>query len=86
GTSYSGPASSRLLSASCGQNSHTRLYQPANNYCYVFVNLAKLGFTQHLMKDHNGVFCGFLKEVRENVGIQSELMYKYGLPTSLQSI
>lgn len=74
GTSYSGPAAIRLLRASCGQPSHTRLYQPANNECYLFDNLAKLGFTQHLMMDHNGEFGGFLKEVRENGGMQSELM------------
>ncbi|MGQ7156325.1 cellulose biosynthesis protein BcsG, partial [Escherichia coli] len=35
-TSYSGPAAIRLLRASCGQTSHTNLYQPANNDCYLF--------------------------------------------------
>ncbi|EDV1660515.1 TPA: cellulose biosynthesis protein BcsG [Salmonella enterica] len=85
GTSYSGPAAIRLLRASCGQPSHTRLYQPANNECYLFDNLAKLGFTQHLMMDHNGEFGGFLKEVRENGGMQSELMNQSGLPTALLS-
>lgn len=73
-TSYSGPAAIRLLRASCGQTSHTNLYQPANNDCYLFDNLSKLGFTQHLMMGHNGQFGGFLKEVRENGGMQSELM------------
>ncbi|HAV2244127.1 TPA: cellulose biosynthesis protein BcsG, partial [Escherichia coli] len=63
-TSYSGPAAIRLLRASCGQTSHTNLYQPANNDCYLFDNLSKLGFTQHLMMGHNGQFGGFLKEVR----------------------
>ncbi|MEI9292520.1 cellulose biosynthesis protein BcsG, partial [Pseudomonas aeruginosa] len=37
-TSYSGPAAIRLLRASCGQTSHTNLYQPANNDCYLFDN------------------------------------------------
>lgn len=58
-TSYSGPAAIRLLRASCGQTSHTNLYQPANNDCYLFDNLSKLGFTQHLMMGHNGQFGGF---------------------------
>ncbi len=50
----------RLLRASCGQPSHTR-HQPADNECYLFDNfLAKLGFTRHLMMDHNGGG-GFLK-------------------------
>ncbi|HFZ8994694.1 TPA: cellulose biosynthesis protein BcsG [Citrobacter freundii] len=82
-TSYSGPAAIRLLRASCGQPSHTNLYQPASKECYLFDNLAKLGFTEHLMMGHNGEFGGFLKEVRENGDIQSELMDQTGLPVML---
>lgn len=82
-TSYSGPAAIRLLRASCGQPSHTNLYQPAGNECYLFDNLSKLGFTQHLMMGHNGEFGGFLKEVRENGGMQAELMDQKGLPAPL---
>lgn len=82
-TSYSGPAAIRLLRASCGQSSHTNLYQPAGNDCYLFDNLSKLGFTQHLMMGHNGEFGGFLKEVRENGGMQTELMDQKGLPVTL---
>ncbi|MED7587121.1 cellulose biosynthesis protein BcsG [Escherichia coli O157] len=82
-TSYSGPAAIRLLRASCGQTSHTNLYQPANNDCYLFDNLSKLGFTQHLMMGHNGQFGGFLKEVRENGGMQTELMDQTNLPVIL---
>ena len=84
-TSYSGPAAIRLLRASCGQSSHTNLYQPAGNQCYLFDNLSKLGFTQHLMLDHNGVFGDFLKEVRENGGMQSPLMDQSKLPVNLLS-
>ena len=84
-TSYSGPAAIRLLRASCGQPSHTNLYQPAGNQCYLFDNLSKLGFTQHLMLDHNGVFGDFLKEVRENGGMQSPLMDQSKLPVNLLS-
>ncbi|MBI0525349.1 cellulose biosynthesis protein BcsG, partial [Dickeya dianthicola] len=35
-TAYSGPASIRLLRASCGQQSHTDLYQPVNQQCFLF--------------------------------------------------
>lgn len=84
-TSYSGPAAIRLLRASCGQPSHKNLYQAAGNPCYLFENLARLGFSQHLMLDHNGVFGGFLKEVRENGGMQAPLMNQAGLPTDLLS-
>ncbi len=51
------------------QTSHTNLYQPANNECYLFDNLSKLGFTQHLMMGHNAS-SAVLKEVRENGGMQ----------------
>jgi cellulose synthase operon protein YhjU len=82
-TSYSGPAAIRLLRASCGQPSHKNLYQPAGNQCYLFDNLEKLGFTQHLMLGHNGIFGGFLKEVRENGGMHAPLMDQTGLPVPL---
>ncbi len=82
-TSYSGPAAIRLLRASCGQTSHSDLYQPAGNQCYLFDNLSKLGFNQHLMLGHNGVFGDFLKEVRNYGGIQSPLMDQSKLPVNL---
>jgi cellulose synthase operon protein YhjU len=84
-TAYSGPAAIRLLRASCGQPSHKNLYQQANNQCYLFDNLSKLGFTQQLMMDHNGEFGGFLKEVRDNGGMQAPLMNQAGLPPTLLS-
>ena len=85
GTSYSGPAAIRLLRASCGQPSHKNLYQTAGAQCYLFENLTKLGFSQHLMLDHNGVFGDFLKEVRENGGMQAPLMNQADLPADLLS-
>lgn len=84
-TSYSGPAAIRLLRASCGQSSHNDLYQQAGNQCYLFDNLAALGFTQHLMLDHNGQFGDFLKEIREDGGVQTPLMDQSGLPLNLQA-
>ncbi len=84
-TSYSGPAAIRLLRASCGQPAHSALYQQAGNKCYLFDNLSALGFTQHLMLDHNGQFGGFLKEIREDGGVQTPLMDQAGLPLNLQA-
>ncbi len=60
----------RLLRASCGQLSHTNLYQPSGADCYLFENLAKLGFNQQLMLGHNGLFGDFLKELRSLGGMQ----------------
>ncbi len=53
-TSYSGPAAIRMLRASCGQPHHVDLYEPANEQCMLFDNLAKLGYSPELMLNHNG--------------------------------
>lgn len=82
-TSYSGPAAIRLLRASCGQPSHKALYSAANQECYLFSDLAKLGFTSHLMLDHNGMFGAFLNEVRQFGGMQAPLMSQQGLPVNV---
>ncbi|AFJ45279.1 cellulose biosynthesis protein BcsG [Shimwellia blattae] len=84
-TSYSGPAAIRLLRASCGQPSHKDLYSAAGNKCYLFENLARLGFTSQLMLDHNGVFGDMLKEIREQGGMQAPLMDQQNLPLNLHS-
>ncbi|WP_349251388.1 cellulose biosynthesis protein BcsG [Escherichia coli] len=60
-TSYSGPAAIRLLRASCGQTSHTNLYQPQITTAICLITFSKLGFTQHLMMGHNGQFGGFFE-------------------------
>ena len=69
-----------------GQLSHANLYQPSGSECYLFENLAKLGFTQQLMLGHNGIFGDFLKELRSLGGIQSPLMDQSGLPVILQAL
>ncbi|BEM94693.1 membrane protein [Serratia marcescens] len=84
-TAYSGPAAIRLLRASCGQLSHHDLYQPVNQQCYLFDNLAKLGFKEQLMLDHSGVFGNFLKELREQGDMQAPLMSQAGVGNELTS-
>ncbi|AVJ15761.1 cellulose biosynthesis protein BcsG [Serratia sp. MYb239] len=84
-TAYSGPASIRLLRASCGQTSHRDLYQPVNQQCYLFDNLAKLGFKEQLMMDHSGVFGNYLKELREEGDMQAPLMSQNGIGNELGS-
>ncbi|BEM60499.1 membrane protein [Serratia marcescens] len=84
-TAYSGPASIRLLRASCGQLSHHDLYQPVNQQCYLFDNLTKLGFKEQLMLDHSGVFGNYLKELREQGDMQAPLMSQAGVGNELTS-
>ncbi|MFJ5337362.1 cellulose biosynthesis protein BcsG [Pectobacterium sp. CHL-2024] len=82
---YSGPASIRLLRASCGQQSHTDLYQPVNQQCYLFSNLVTLGFEEQLMLDHSGVFGNYLREVREEGDIQIPMLSQEGISHQITS-
>lgn len=84
-TSYSGPAAIRLLRANCGQTSHKNLYESVNGQCYLFDELARLGFSQQLMLDHDGQFGGFLDEVRQNGNIKTPLMDQSHLPVNLKA-
>jgi cellulose synthase operon protein YhjU len=84
-TSYSGPAGIRLLRASCGQTSHSDLYKPADQRCYLFDNLAKLGFKQQLMMDHTGEFGNYLKELRDAGDLHAPLMSQSGIAPELTS-
>ncbi|KFK93688.1 MULTISPECIES: cellulose biosynthesis protein BcsG [unclassified Serratia (in: enterobacteria)] len=84
-TAYSGPAAIRLLRASCGQDSHHDLYQPADQQCYLFDNLAKLGFKPQLMLDHSGQFGDYLKNLRTDGGLQAPLMSQAGISNELTS-
>lgn len=68
-SSYSGPAAIRLLRASCGQSTHSQLYEPTEKDCYLMDNLANLGFSSQLMLDHTGVFGDFLKEIQNEGGL-----------------
>ncbi|WP_455845013.1 cellulose biosynthesis protein BcsG [Pantoea agglomerans] len=84
-TGYSGPAGIRLLRASCGQSSHSDLYKATDQRCYLFDNLAKLGFKQQLMMDHTGVFGNYLKELREEGNLQAPLMSQAGIAPEVTS-
>jgi len=84
-TGYSGPAGIRLLRASCGQTSHSDLYKPADQRCYLFDNLAKLGFKEQLMMDHTGVFGNYLQELRDDGDLQAPLMSQAGINPSWTS-
>jgi len=63
-TSYSGPAAIRLLRATCGQESHTALYDSIPEQCYLFENLNKLGFISEMALNHDGQFQSYLSRVR----------------------
>ncbi|AMH17520.1 cellulose biosynthesis protein BcsG [Hafnia paralvei] len=84
-TAYSGPASIRLLRASCGQPSHKELYSAAGQQCYLMDNLAKLGFGQRLIMDHSGKFGNYLEDLRKDAGLQTPLESQAGISHELTS-
>ncbi|MGE6108068.1 cellulose biosynthesis protein BcsG [Aeromonas sobria] len=84
-TSYSGPASIRLLRASCGQPSHEGLYAVAPRQCLLMENLATLGFEKQVAMDHSGSFGNYLKDLNANAGLDVALMNQQGLPHDIAS-
>ncbi|MGC3874943.1 cellulose biosynthesis protein BcsG [Halomonas sp. GXIMD04776] len=73
-TSYSGPASLRLLRASCGQIPHGELYGQTPQQCHLFENLAEHGFATELALNHDGVFDDYLKTIREQGGLEAPML------------
>jgi cellulose synthase operon protein YhjU len=67
--SYSGPAAIRMLRAACGQPSHTALYSPAAQGCYLMGNLKEVGFEPELILNHDGHFDDFIGVVRKRGGL-----------------
>ena len=84
-TPYSGPAALRVLRASCGQPKHSELYQSAPKECYLFEDLAALGFKTELTMNHDGSFDDFLKQIRSDGRLNQPLISQQGLPVGLRS-
>ncbi|OAT34794.1 putative inner membrane protein [Proteus myxofaciens ATCC 19692] len=82
-SSYSGPASLRLLRASCGQGRHSELYDPTDTQCLLMDNLASLGFTKELALDHNGKFGNYLQEIQQLGDLNIEMQDQKGLSYQL---
>ncbi|RDI99559.1 cellulose biosynthesis protein BcsG [Dyella solisilvae] len=67
--SYSGPAAIRVLRASCGQQAHKDLYNPAPQDCHLFADLAAAGYDVQLLLNHDGRFDNFRGEVDKEIGV-----------------
>lgn len=63
-STYSGPAAIRMQRATCGQPTHTDLYSPAPDQCYLMDSLKRSGFEPGLVLNHDGHFDDFLKLVQ----------------------
>ncbi|UTH73445.1 cellulose biosynthesis protein BcsG [Chromobacterium sp. IIBBL 290-4] len=83
--SYSGPAALRVLRATCGQPRHSALYEGAPDDCFLFKNLAKLGFKTEITMNHDGSFDGFLQQIRSYGKLNEPLLNQQQLPVSLRA-
>ena len=84
--SYSGPAAIRLLRASCGQQPHKDLYDPAPAECHLFADLAQAGFTPRILMNHDGRFDNFRTYVETEIGIQGVKMESTeGVPVAMRA-
>lgn len=63
-STYSGPAAIRMQRATCGQSTHTGLYSPAAEKCYLMDSLKRSGFEPGMVLNHDGHFDDFLKLVQ----------------------
>lgn len=72
-TSYSGPATLRLLKSACGQPSHSDLYGSRQPECELLNRLAEAGWQNRLYLDHNGRFDDYLVSLRERAGLTPAL-------------
>lgn len=72
-TSYSGPATIRLLRSACGQRSHKRLYEGREPECEIMTQLEGIGFHPFLYMDHNGEFEDYIGGLRERAGLSAPL-------------
>ncbi len=72
-TAYSGPATMRLLSASCGQPKHTALYDGRRPECELLTRLQSLGYEQSLFMDHEGKFDSYIESLQSRVGLAASL-------------
>ena len=72
-TSYSGPATLRLLNAVCGQVKHDSLYDGRRPECEIMNRLDQLGYRQHLYLDHRGQYDNYLQTLRDKAGLMAPL-------------
>ncbi|HKT99251.1 MAG TPA: cellulose biosynthesis protein BcsG [Paraburkholderia sp.] len=83
--SYSGPAAIRVLRASCGQEPHKGLYDPAPPECHLFAQLAQAGYTPNALLNHNGRFDDFRGTVIKEIGVPGvTIPSNDGLPVAMK--
>lgn len=82
---YSGPASIRVLRATCGQTSETALYDPAPTQCYLFRNLTAAGYAPNVLLNHDGNYENFLKNLARLGGLDTAVLGNLGARVQMKA-
>lgn len=72
-SSYSTPASLRLLRMNCGQLTEAKLYAGRRSECEIMTSLEGLGYETNTIFDHDGVYGNYLKTLHELAGLNDRL-------------
>ena len=83
-TSYSGPATLRLLRSVCGQVPHSELYS-VNSECELPQALEHLGYQSRLFMDHSGNFGNYLQGLRDYAAFNAPLSAQDGYSVRYRS-
>lgn len=77
-SSYSGPATLRLLRGTCGQGLQKDLYGPVNAQCSLYNGLRLSGFKVQMGMNHDGAFDQFKTAIIKNLpeGVEEAISYK----------
>ncbi len=84
-TSYSGPATLRLLTGACGQPSHSDLYEDRRPECETLNRLATAGWENQLYLDHNGKYDDYLNSLRSIAGLVPDLQDQHHYHKAMES-
>lgn len=84
-TSYSTPASMRLLRASCGQETEADMYAQRKPSCELMTQLSTLGFRPSVFLDHNGTYGDYLKTLGNLAGLPQEINDQKNLKIAYRS-
>lgn len=68
-SSYSTPASMRLLRANCGQETESDMYSERRTECELLTTLDRVGFANQVYFDHNGIYGDYFKTLHDQAGL-----------------
>ena len=72
-SSYSTPATLRLLLSNCGQRTETEIYSNVRPECQLIGSIERLGYQIHIIFDHNGIYGKYHQTLQELAGLPEKM-------------